>query len=163
MTGSAQEIYDTMSIEEIKNLPINTIAEKNSVLFLWVTMPCLQWGLDVIKSWGFTYKTCGFTWIKKNKLGVGYYFGLGNYTRANAELCLLPTKGKPLPRISKKVHSIIDKPLTTHSRKPDEVRRKIIELFGDLPRIELFARSKIHGWDVWGNDEKLQLKPLEIY
>lgn len=163
MTGSAQEIYDTMDIEEIKNLPVESIAEKNSVLFLWVTMPCLPWGLQVIQSWGFDYKTCGFTWVKKNRLGVGYYFGLGNYTRANAELCLLSTKGKPLPRLTKKISSIIDKPLTIHSKKPDEVRQRIIQLFGDLPRIELFARSKIHGWDVWGNDKRIELEPLENY
>ena len=163
MTGSAQEIYDTMSIDDIKNLPVDTISEKNSVLFLWVTMPCLPWGLEVIQSWGFDYKTCGFTWVKKNKSSIGYYFGLGNYTRANAELCLLATKGKPLPRVSKKVHSIIDKPLTAHSKKPDITRKRIVELFGDLPRIELFGRTRIHGWDVWGNDEKLQLEPLESY
>ena len=98
MTGSAQEIYDTISIDKIKKLPVDTISKKNSVLFLWVTIPCLSWVLDVIESWGFTYKTCGFTWIKKNKSGIEYYFELGNYTKANAELCLLATKGKPLTK-----------------------------------------------------------------
>ena len=154
--------YKGMPIEEIKNLPVNEITEKNSALFLWVTYPCLQWGLDVVNAWGFKYKTVAFTWIKRNKTGGGFYFGLGNYTRANAEICLLGIKGS-MKRKSNKVFQICDTPLTKHSQKPNIIRHRIIELFGDLPRIELFARTKIHGWDVWGNDPKLESKPLEAF
>ena len=77
---------------------------------------------------------------------------MGYYTRSNAELCLLATKGKPLKRVSKSVHQIIESRIREHSRKPDEARERIVELFGDLPRIELFAREKFEGWESWGNE-----------
>ena len=155
--------YEGMSLVEIKQLPINEISDDNAVLLLWVTYPCLQEGFEVIKSWGFEYKTVAFTWVKRNRNGVGWFFGLGHYTRANAEICLLAVKGKGIPVISKNVRQIIDLPITKHSEKPDEARKRIIKLFGDLPRIELFARIKPFGWDVFGNDDKLQLEPLEIF
>ena len=152
--------YPTMSIEDIKSLPIHNISDDNCILFLWVTFPLLQEGLDTIKAWGFTYKTIGFNWIKKNKKNVETNFwGMGNWTRSNSELCLLGIKGKP-KRISAKVHSIvetfetetIESPIEKHSKKPDIVRYRIEELCGDIPRIELFAREKVSGWDVWGNE-----------
>ena len=130
--------YLSMDIEDIKALPVKDISDKNCMLCLWVTMPCLQWGLGVVKAWGFEYKTVLFTWVKRNKNGGGYVIGLGNYTRANAELCLLGTKGTISVK-SRKISQIIDSPIRGHSKKPDIVRKKIIELFGDLPRIELFA------------------------
>jgi len=155
--------YNTMPLNDLKKLGIFNLAEKDSVLLLWVTFPCLNEGLELVKAWGFTYKTVGFTWIKKNKGGNGWFFGLGNYTRANAEICLLSTKGKGCKVLRKDIPQICDLPITKHSKKPDEIRKRIIKLFGDLPRIELFARTKIHGWDYWGNDEKLQNEPLESY
>ena len=114
-------------------------------------MPLLQEGLETIKKWNFVYKTCAFNWVKKNKRTDSYFWGLGYWTRANAELCLLATKGKP-KRINAGVHSVIDTPIEKHSKKPDEVKRRIVELMGDLSRIELFARQKTDGWDVWGNE-----------
>lgn len=155
--------YAPMDLEDIKKLPVQSIAAKDSVLFLWVTMPCLEMGLEVIKAWGFTFKTNGFTWIKRNKNGPGYHVGLGNYTRANPELCLLATRGHGLPVISHSVYQIVDLPLSYHSKKPDEVRKRIVRLFGDVPRIELFSRSLIDGWETWGNDERLLNKPLEKF
>ncbi len=155
--------YASMDIEVIKKMPIEKIAEENSVLFLWVTFPCLSWGLDVIKAWGFEYKTVAFTWVKRKKNSPGYFVGLGNYTRANAEICMLATKGKSLERKSKNVPQICDMPVSDHSKKPNVIRDRIIRLFGDLTRIELFARTQVHGWDTWGNDERLKLKPLENY
>ena len=143
--------YPVMSIEDICKLNIKEIVADNCVLFIWVTMPKLNECFDVIKSWGFEYKTCAFTWVKKNKKSDSWFWGMGSWTRANAELCLLATKGKPT-RVSAKVHSIIDTPIEEHSKKPDIVRDKIVELCGDLPRIELFARQKTEGWDVWGNE-----------
>jgi N6-adenosine-specific RNA methylase IME4 len=89
--------------------------------------------------------------------------GLGNYTRANSEICLIGKKGKGLPVLSHAVPQILDMPLSEHSEKPDEARKRIIQLVGDLPRIELFARTKIHGWDTFGNDQKLELEPLEFF
>lgn len=155
--------YPAMDIEDIKKIPVPSITEKDAVLMLWVTFPCLQWGLDVIKAWGFTYKTVGFNWLKKNKNNSKWFFGFGYYTRSNSEVCLLATKGKGLTVLRKDISQIIDTPVTKHSQKPDNVRTKIVQLFGDLPRIELFARTKVHGWDVWGNDEKLESTPLEAF
>ena len=143
--------YSVMDIEEISEIPINKIASDDCILFMWVTMPKINESFEIIKRWGFEYKTCGFTWIKKNKKSDSLFWGMGNWTRANAELCLIATKGKP-KRINAKVHSVIISRIREHSRKPDEAREKIVELCGDLPRIELFARQQVEGWDSWGNE-----------
>lgn len=151
LCGGASAHYNTMTIEEIKNLPVNKLADDNCMLFIWVTFPNLQEGLDVIKAWGFTYKTLGFSWIKTNKKNGKPFFGIGYYTKSNCEVCLIGVKGKPIV-VSNKVSSVIIAPREEHSKKPDIVRDKIVELCGDLPRIELFARQKTEGWDVWGNE-----------
>ena len=143
--------YDVMTIEDIENLPIKDISASDCILFMWVTMPKLNECFEVIKKCGFAYKTCAFTWIKQNKKSNSLFWGMGRWTRANAELCLIATKGKP-KRQSAKVHSIIMSKIREHSRKPDEVRNKIVELCGDIPRIELFARQTCEGWDCWGNE-----------
>jgi N6-adenosine-specific RNA methylase IME4 len=143
--------YDVMDTSDISKLPIGDIAAKDSVLFMWVTMPKLNECFGLIESWGFQYKTCAFTWVKRNRKSPGYFWGMGRWTRANAELCLLATKGKPKV-MSHSVHSIIDTPIEGHSKKPDVVRDKIVELCGDLPRIELFARQSTPGWTVFGNE-----------
>lgn len=118
---------------------------------MWATFPMLREALDVIEAWGFSYKTVAFNWVKQNRNGTGIFMGLGNWTRSNSEICLLATKGKP-KRISGSVRSIVLSPLQQHSRKPAEIRDRIVELMGDLPRIELFAREAAPGWDVWGNE-----------
>ena len=160
---SAESHYRTMNIEDIINLKefINKISDKNCILFIWVTYPCLKEALKVIDAWGFKYKTCGFTWVKKNKKSDSWFCGMGYWTRANSELCLIATKGK-VKRISKKVHQIIDTPIEQHSRKPAIVRDKIIELVGDLSKIELFAREKVPGWDAWGNEIESDIR-MEDY
>lgn len=107
--------------------------------------------LRVIKAWGFQYKTVAFVWLKQNKSGKGWFFGLGFWTRGNAEICLLAIKGKP-HRNSNRVHQFLISPIRGHSQKPEEAREKIVELMGDLPRVELFAREKTEGWDAWGNE-----------
>ena len=104
-----------------------------------------------MKEWGFKYKTCGFNWIKRNKKSNTFFFGMGHWTRANSELCLIGTKGT-IKRKSSKVSQIVYEPIEEHSKKPDVIRDKIIELVGDLPRIELFARQTFDGWDCWGNE-----------
>ena len=148
---SAEQYYDCMTIDAIQTLPVNEIADENCILFIWVTYPKLIEGIETISKWGFTYKTCGFSWIKKNKKADSLFWGLGYWTRANNEICLLATKGKP-KRVGKGVHQVVMDKIREHSRKPDCVRDRIIELCGNLPRIELFARQKINGWDVWGNE-----------
>ncbi len=151
--GTAEKHYPTMKVEEIVNMKdtIKKISEKDCILFLWVTFPCLLDGIRVIKEWGFRYKTCGFNWIKRNKVSDTWFFGLGHWTRANSEICLLAIKGT-IKRKSNKVSQIIDTHIEEHSKKPSIVRDKIIELVGDLPRIELFARQTAQGWDSWGNE-----------
>jgi len=143
--------YPTQEKDWIDNLPVSEIADKNCILFLWVTMPKLNECWQLIEKWGFEYKTVGFTWVNKNKKAPSWFWGMGCWTRANAELCLIATRGKP-KRIDAGVHSVIDTPIQAHSQKPHETRERIIKLVGNLPRIELFAREKTKGWDVWGDD-----------
>jgi N6-adenosine-specific RNA methylase IME4 len=146
-----------MSIDDIKNLPIYNLADDDCILFMWVTFPLLQEGLDTIKAWGFTYKTIGFNWVKKNKKANSWFWGMGNWTRSNSEICLIGVKGKP-ERISASVHSVVDTPIEQHSKKPDEVRDRIVQLCGDVPRVELFARQLIPGWDIWGNEVECDIE-----
>lgn len=149
--GAAEKHYRTMSVDDICQLPIAEICCKDCILFMWATFPQLKEALQVIKAWGFNYKSVAFVWLKQNKSGIGWFYGLGFWTRGNAEICLLATKGHP-KRKSAKVHQFIISPLRGHSQKPDEARDKIVELVGDLPRVELFAREKADGWDTWGNE-----------
>lgn len=151
LCGGALSHYETMNIEDIKNLPIPDITDENAILFLWVTFPNLQEGLDVIKAWGFKYKTLGFSWVKTNRNNGKPFFGIGYYTKSNCECCLIGIKGKP-PKASNSVSSVVISPREEHSKKPDEVRDRIVEFTGDVPRIELFARQYADGWDCWGNE-----------
>ena len=140
-----------MTVEEIAELPINKITSDDCVLFMWATYPKIKEALELIEKWGFTYKSIAFQWIKQNKSGNGYFFGLGRWTRGNTECCLIATKGKP-KRINNSVSQLIVSPIQAHSKKPSETRDRIVQLLGDLPRIELFARQTADGWDCWGNE-----------
>lgn len=155
--------YDPMPLEDIKNMPVPLIADDDCVLFMWVTFPCLEMGLEVIKAWGFKYKTVGFNWLKKNKRGIGWFMGFGHYTRSNGEICLLATKGKGSKVLKKNMSQVVVTPLTVHSEKPSIVMKKIVDLYGDESRIELFARKQISGWDCWGNDLSLDQGSLEQF
>jgi len=158
--GGAERHYNTMSFEEICNLPVQKISADNSVLFIWATFPQIDKALEVINSWGFIYKTCAFNWIKTNKVNKNTLFwGMGWHTRANSEVCLIGVKGKALKRKAKNIHQVVVAPVSKHSKKPDEVRKNIVKMYGyTYPRIELFAREKIRGWDVWGNEVKSSIK-----
>lgn len=149
---SAERHYPTMSKADIQRLPVSQIADKDSVLLLWVTAPCFEEGLELIKAWGFTYKTVGFTWVKLNKKSNKFFMGMGYYTRSNAEYCLLATRGRVLERKSHSVSSVLCSHIEEHSKKPDITRERIEELFGKIPRIELFARQYANDWDCWGNE-----------
>ena len=148
---SAENHYHTMNIKDIMALPVDKIADKDCILFLWITFPCLKEGIEVMERWGFKYKTCGFNWVKRNKKKNTYFMGLGFWTRSNSEVCLIGTKGQP-KRVSKSVPQICDARIMEHSRKPAEIRELIVELCGELPRIELFARDKVKGWDSLGDE-----------
>lgn len=150
--GACEHHYETMKIEEIKQLPIKELCEKDCVLFLWTTYPMLKEALELIEAWGFKYKSIAFQWIKLNRSGNGKFFGLGRWTRGNTEPCLLAVKGKP-SRKSNSVSQLIEYPLGKHSAKPPITRDKIKELMGEECKcLELFARNNIEGWDCWGNE-----------
>lgn len=158
--------YPLMKNKDIANLPINDLADKNCTLFLWAVSPQLPEALEVIKNWGFKYKTIAFCWNKLNPNG-SLVANLGRWTMGNIELCLLATKGSP-KRICKTIKQQVSALRTDHSKKPDEVRKRIVELMGDLPRIELFCRddgnknlfgqTRMAGWDVWGNEVKSDIE-----
>ena len=141
--------YQTMDLHAIGSLPIKNLAGKDCALFLWVTMPMLREGLETIQAGGFKYKTCAFCWVKTNAKKGGIYSGMGHWTNANAELCLLATKGHP-HRVRKDIKQIVMSPVGRHSKKPDEVRDRIEALMGGGKMIELFAREAAEGWDRWG-------------
>ena len=149
--GAAENHYPTMSIDELCALPVAELAAKDSALFMWATFPQLPEALRLIRAWGFTYKSVAFVWLKKNRKSDSWFYGLGFWTRANAEICLLATKGHP-KRQTADIHQFIISPIEAHSKKPDETRDRIVALMGDLPRVELFARQTSPGWDVWGNE-----------
>ena len=140
-----------MELEDICSIPVGELADKNCALFLWVTIPCLIEGLRVVQSWGFTYKTIAFVWVKQNRKADSLFWGMGYWTRSNVELCILASKGHPR-RQDASVHQVIISHVEEHSKKPDEARARIVKLMGDVPRIELFARQKVSGWDAWGNE-----------
>ena len=149
--GGVDHQYPTMELENIKALPVAQIANDPSVLLLWATFPKLPEALEVITSWGFTYRTLGFSWIKKNDHGTPF-FGVGYYAKSNCEVCLLGVRGDAHKMVrSNSVSSVVFSLIREHSQKPEEVRTRIGELFGDVPRIELFSRDRIEGWDCWGD------------
>lgn len=167
---SPEKHYKCMGIDEIKAIPVNDWTEKDAVLLMWTTYTHLPQALEVVKAWGFEYKTVGFVWVKLKKTLNGclmfplvnilsiaslFFFGMGFYTRANTEICLLATKGKPLKRESRSVRQLVIDIIREHSRKPDRVRDDIVQLFGDQPRLEMFARTKTEGWDTWGNETEM--------
>ena len=144
--------YETQSKQWISQLPVKQMSEKDCCLFLWVTSPLLDEGIKVMHDWGFKYKTIAFCWSKYTTNGK-LVSNLGRWTMGNVELCLLGVKGKPNSwRQDKSIKQLVQAERTKHSKKPDEVRSRIVTLLGDRPRIELFAREKTPCWDVWGNE-----------
>lgn len=148
--------YSCLSKDELKALPVASIAADDCALFMWICWPQLPEALEVIEAWSFTYKTCAFSWIKADaqqlelfRDDVDVQVGLGYWTRANSEVCLLATRGSP-QRLSMDVRQAIIEPRREHSRKPDCVYERIERLVGG-PYIELFARSERPGWTSWGN------------
>ncbi len=144
--------YPLMTIEELKKLNVTSLAAKNCILFGWVTDPFLKIGIEVFESWGFSYKTVGFYWVK-TKNGK-YTQTKGYYTRGNPEQCLIFTKGSPPKRLDKGVSKLLVSDVGPHSRKPDEVYDRIDLLYGpDFgPRVELFATKKRAGYTSLGYD-----------
>lgn len=155
--GLATAHYKTMPISDICALPVADLAAEDCVLFVWVTWPTLLDAVALINAWGFSYKTCGFAWTKADARqpeffqdDVTPYMGLGYWTRANSEVCLLGSRGKP-KRIHADVRQAIIEPRREHSRKPDCVHDRIERLVAG-PYVELFARTTRKGWSSWGNE-----------
>lgn len=157
---SAESHYSTMDIDAIKALPVNQFAAKDCCLFMWVTWPTIDQAFAVGNAWGFEYKTCAFLWAKLNRGmanrftmlddDANWFCGLGFWTRANTEACLLFTRGNP-HRVDNTVRQLISTPIQEHSRKPDEQYGRIERLVSG-PYLELFARRKRAGWYSWGNE-----------
>ena len=147
---SPENHYPLMSLDDICKMNVRDISLPDSVLLLWVCDPMLDQAFKVIEAWGFQFKTVGFTWAKTNKNTLGFFTGLGYWTRGNPEMCLLATRGRP-KRKSRSVNQLIISERQRHSQKP--LIHKDIEDLVDGPYIELFARRKPKdGWDYWGNE-----------
>lgn len=148
--------YSTMTFEHLASLPIESLAAPDCALFLWATYPKLEEALALIPRWGFAYKSIAFQWVKIYEKSQKPFFGMGRWTRGNTEPCLLAVRGKP-SRVSASVSQLIldnellVAPVGKHSAKPPEAREKIVQLMGNLPRVELFARNAVEGWHGWGN------------
>lgn len=147
---SASNHYPIMTMQDIADLPMTSIAKNNAIMFMWTTDPLLNKQIAIMEGWGFKYKTMGFVWTKTTKNGKPF-FGCGYYTRANPEYCVIGVKGKiGRPKNKGLLKSFTD-PVREHSRKPDKVYGFIESLY-DGPYIELFARTRHPGWDVLGNE-----------
>lgn len=129
-------------------------ANKDCVLAMWTTCPMLEYATTLMTFWGFKYKTVLFAWVKSNKKSSGLYMGMGHHTRSNVELMLLGVKGKGLKRINAGILNAVIAPVESHSTKPDIFREKLVQLYGDVKRIELFARKQVNGWSFFGDEIK---------
>ena len=149
--------YALMREQDIMEMPVDELAADDCVLFLWACWPTLKMAFSVISSWGFEYKTCAFDWMKADNTQPHFFqeeistqVGLGYWTRANTEPCLLATRGRP-KRLNADVRQGIIAPRREHSRKPDGIHDRIERLVAG-PYVELFARQRRPGWDCWGNE-----------
>jgi N6-adenosine-specific RNA methylase IME4 len=161
--------YPTMSIQDLKDLSplIKQITNRDSLCLMWATFPKLKEAIEVLESWGYGYKTVIFTWLKRTKSGK-VYSGMGNYSNGNQEIVLLGRRGKGCQRIRKDIKQVIEAPRGRHSEKPKELHSRIEALFGDVPRIELFARECVPGWvclgnEISGKDIRDELKELNEF
>jgi len=150
MNSGAAKQYRVTGIEDLKRLDVESIADINCVLVMWWVGAMPQEALDLVRSWGFTVKNMnGIIWrklTKKNKR----YFGMGFYTRAGSESAIIATRGKIKVR-NRSIRAVQTKAIMAHSEKPDHFRKLCVELVGDVPRLEMFARQKFEGWDVFGD------------
>lgn len=147
--------YDVMTTNDIANINVKDITADDAICFMWTTDAHIPDAIKVMRAWGFKYKTVAFIWQKKEKSGKQVCF-MGQWTMKNCEIVLLGTKGKMSKYLkSRKVRQLQEAPRerNIHSRKPQLIRDKIVEMFGDeLPKLEMFARIKTDGWDIWGNE-----------
>lgn len=151
MNSGVEYQYSTMSIDELKALPVNEISADDSILIMWYVGAMPQEAIDLVSAWGFTLRNMnGFVWNKLTITGKPH-FGMGFYTRAGSESAVIATKGKFKPN-SRSVRAVISAVVGKHSEKPNEFRDAIVELAGDVPRLEMFARKRTEGWDALGDE-----------
>jgi N6-adenosine-specific RNA methylase IME4 len=143
--------YDRMTFDEMAALDIDGLLKRNAAVAMWVIDTHFPQALKLAGGWGLTFSTRLFCWVKRTKHGK-WHVGTGKTTRANPEDCWLFRRGKGLPIRSHSVRRLIEAPVREHSRKPDEVRHGLEQLYGDVRRIELFARQETPGWAAWGSD-----------
>ena len=145
-SGAADDHYPTMTIKELGVLQVGDLANDDCLMYMWVTGPFFAFGIDLMRQWGFEYKTVGFVWDKV-KVNPGFY------TMSRYEFCIIGKRGRiPKPRGARNVRQHISEKRTKHSAKPSDVRKRIEDMFPSQPKVELFAREKTPGWDVWGNE-----------
>ena len=143
-TGGAIRHYATVTLQDLKKLPIGKIAADNCLLFLWATNPHLDQAIDLGKAWGFAWATVAFVWDKA-RVNPGFY------TLSQCELCLVFRRGRiPTPRGARNERQLVRAERGAHSEKPGEVRRRIERMFPEQTKIELFARREVPGWRAWG-------------
>lgn len=153
--GGAMKHYPLMKDAELLAMRpfIDTLADDNCALFMWATMPRLDFGIELLKKWGFRYATTAFVWVKRTNSGEGLVYNPGFYTASNTEIVLLGIRGSMRPA-RQMLQSVVEAPRTRHSEKPPEVGRRILQMYPEASRIELFAREQVDGWDAWGNEVK---------
>jgi len=148
--GAAKAHYNCLTLQQLEGLPVGDIAMPDCALCLWCTAPKMNEGVKLVESWGFRYVTFLFTWVKTYKNGDPYC-GLGFYTRSASEFCLLGIRGS-MPVEDHSVRQVIVSQVEKHSQKPIIAAKRIRDLWPDVPRIELFARTRMPGWDCWGDE-----------
>jgi len=146
LNGKLNTHYGTMTIAELGGLPLGSISDKNSMLFMWVVSPMLDDGIELMKKWGFKYSTIAFIWHKQRA-------NPGHYTMSECEICLVGRRGKiPTPRGARNVRQFLSEMRGKHSAKPIEIRKRIELMFPTQTKLEMFARQSAEGWDAWGNE-----------
>lgn len=149
LSKSPDHHYSCMTLDDIRALPVSDLAARDCVLIMWATAPMLDQQIDVLKGWGFQFKTAG-SWAKRSSTGAKWAFGTGYVFRSAAEFYLVGTRGKPRSAV-RDVRNLIVAPVREHSRKPDQMRTDLERMFPEVPRCELFGRQRAENWDVWGN------------
>lgn len=161
MKSGAGQHYDCMTIDDLKALPVEQLADDNCLLVMWWVGAMPQEAIDLVNAWGFTLRNMnGFVW-EKLTAKHNPFFGLGYYTRAGSESAIIATKGKFKPAC-RSVRAVRRSPVGRHSEKPNEFREDIVRLAGDVPRLEMFARTAPDGWDVFGNEVENSIQLQEV-
>jgi N6-adenosine-specific RNA methylase IME4 len=145
-TGSAISHYTTMTLTDMKKMDLKSICKKDCLLFMWSSSPHLPLAIDLMKAWGFEYKTIAFVW-DKGRVNPGYY------TMSQCEICIVGKRGTiPSPRGARNIKQFLSEVRGRHSAKPAEIRTRITQMFPTQKKLELFSREKIEGWDCFGNE-----------